>query len=115
MSLSTIYKNFLRSPTEGALAPDAALHYISTLSTFHDAAGVVKHLNKQQEILKKKKESILNTIEGNNSVCLEVETTLEFVNGGGAYLPGLDDNFLADRTVTLPIVSPSFHALRLVC
>ena len=105
MSLSAIYQNFLRAPTEAVLAPDAALNYISTLSTFHNAASVVKHLTKQQETLKKKKESVLNVIEGNSSVCLEVETTLEFVNGGGAYLPGLDDNFLADRTVTLPIVS----------
>ena len=115
MSLSGIYQNFLRSPTEAALAPDAALNYISTLSTFHDAASVVKHLIKQQENLKKKKENVLSTTEGNNSVCLEIETTLEFVNGGGAYLPGLDDNFLADRTVTLPIVSLPVRAPESAC
>lgn len=48
---------------------------------------------------------MLNCIESEDEICLDVETTLEFVTGGGAYLPGLDDNFLADRVVTFPIVS----------
>lgn len=49
---------------------------------------------------------MLHCIESENEICLDVETTLEFVTGGGAYLPGLDDNFLADRVVTFPIVIP---------
>ena len=111
MSLTAIYKSFLKNPSEAVLAPDAALNYISTLATFHDAAAIVKHITRQQYTLKKKKEFILSAFEGNGSVCLEVETTLEFVNGGGTYLPGLDNNFLADHTVTLPIVSFLYQPL----
>ena len=44
-------------------------------------------------------------VEGRHALSVDVETTLEFLNGGGAYLPGLDDNFVADRTVTFPMVS----------
>ena len=36
---------------------------------------------------------------------MDVEITIEFLTGGGAYLPGLDDNFVADRVVTFPMVS----------
>ncbi len=46
----------------------------------------------------------MDAIESDNALCLEVDTTLEFLTGGGAYLPGLEENFLADRIVTLPIV-----------
>jgi hypothetical protein len=55
-------------------------------------------------MIKKKEEKILDAVEASNALVVEVETTMEFVTSGGAYLPGLDDNFLADRTVTLPIV-----------
>lgn len=47
---------------------------------------------------------MLSTVEGESAICLDVETTLEFITGGGAYLPGLDDNFLSDRVVTFPMV-----------
>jgi hypothetical protein len=40
-----------------------------------------------------------------------VDTAFEFISSGGPYLPGLDDNFLADRTVYLPIVSNA-HIIR---
>ena len=36
---------------------------------------------------------------------MDVDTTIEFVLGGGTILPGLDDNFLADRTIYFPMVS----------
>jgi hypothetical protein len=46
-------------------------------------------------------------VEGTNALAVEVHTTLELLSGGGSYLPGLDDNFLADRIVTFPIVCMS--------
>jgi hypothetical protein len=104
-SLKAIYQNFLAHPTAAALSTDAAsLNYISTLTTINTAASIVKHLSAHQQVLKKKEETVLAAIESPDAICLDVETTLEFISGGGAYLPGLDDNFLADRVVTFPMV-----------
>lgn len=68
---------------------------------------IIKHLNSQANKIKKKDEKVIDTIEGDGALYVEVDTTFEFVLGGGAYLPNIDDNFLADRTVTFPIVSLS--------
>ncbi|KAF7884844.1 hypothetical protein EAF00_010662 [Botryotinia globosa] len=104
MSLQSAYKHFLASPNPSLLAADASLHFITTLVTIHGASNVVKHLNGQNHQLEKKEETFLNTVEGNSSIAAEIHTTIEFKTSGGSYLPGLDDNFLADRTVTFPII-----------
>lgn len=105
-SLKAIYQSFLASPSASALAEDASLNYITTLTTINSATAVNKHMKALGSVLKKKQEKVLSTVEGENAICLDVETTIEFVTGGGAYLPGLDDNFLADRVVTFPLVRP---------
>ena len=118
MSLSNIYQSFLATPNPDALANDATLNYITTLTTFTDSGPIVKHLTSQQRALKKNKEKVLCAIENSYAVYLEIETTLEFVTGGGAYLPNLDDNFLTDRVVIFPIVrlcSRSWLGLRSNC
>jgi hypothetical protein len=104
MSLRAKYQAFLASPSVGALADAATLNYVTTLTSLHEATAIIKHLTTQAKLLKKKEEKVLSAIEGGNGLSLEIETTIEFVSGGGAFLPGLDDNFLSDRTVTLPIV-----------
>ncbi|KAK3336478.1 hypothetical protein B0T19DRAFT_40067 [Cercophora scortea] len=104
MALQTAYKRYLAAPSASALAEDASLHYIPTVTSFHGAANIIKHLSTQQNKLKKKKEDFLYAVEGQNTLAVEAETTFEFVSSGGAYLPGLDDNFLADRVVYLPII-----------
>ncbi|KAK5663373.1 hypothetical protein OQA88_3801 [Cercophora sp. LCS_1] len=104
MALQTAYKQFLAAPSSSALAADASLHYITTTTSYTGATEIIKHLGTQRNQIKKKKETPLYAIEGQNAVVTEVETTLEFVTGGGSYLPGLDDNFLADRTVYFPII-----------
>ncbi|KAK8049110.1 hypothetical protein PG994_010840 [Apiospora phragmitis] len=96
--------SFLLPPTPPLLATDATLHYITTTTTFRSAAEIIKHLSSQRNQIKKKKEDVLTAVEGDNVVALEFDTALEFVISGGTYLPGLDDNFLADRTVILPIM-----------
>ncbi|KAL8799931.1 MAG: hypothetical protein Q9182_005519 [Xanthomendoza sp. 2 TL-2023] len=98
------YDSAKTNPNASAFAPDGSLNYITTLSTLHTIDAIAKHLSAHQKILKKKHENILNTVEGDNALCLEIETTIEFIGGGGMYLPGLDDNFLADRLVTFPII-----------
>ena len=105
MTISDTYRTFLDRPSQGALAEKAALHYITTLTSIHDAAAIIKHLSVQEKLLKKTKQKVLSVVEGRHALSLDVETTIEFQNGGGAYLPGLDDNFVADRTVTFPMVS----------
>jgi hypothetical protein len=104
MTLSATYLAFLNNPARAALADDAALHYITTLTSLHGADAVMKHLAVQEKLLKKKSHKILDTVEGRNALSVDVEVTIEFENGGGAYLPGLDDNFIADRTVTFPMI-----------
>ena len=103
-SLKATYQTFLASPSAAALASNASLSYITTLTTVNTSAAIAKHLSTQQRIVRKKEEKILTTIESSDALCLDVETTIEFVGGGGAYLPGLDDNFLYDRVVTFPLV-----------
>lgn len=103
MALQAAYQQFLAAPTASLLADNASLHYITTLVTIN-GSDVLKHLKSQDNELKKREEKFLDVVEGHNSLAVEVHTTIEFLTGGGAYLPSLDDNFLADRIVTFPIV-----------
>jgi hypothetical protein len=104
MDLQTTYKRFLAAPNQSFLANNASLHYITTLVTVNGSLEIIKHLNSQSHDLTKKEEKFLDVVEGQGALAVEVSTTIEFLTGGGAYLPSLDDNFLADRLVTLPIV-----------
>ncbi|EAW15210.1 uncharacterized protein ACLA_058720 [Aspergillus clavatus NRRL 1] len=104
MSLKSVYQKFLANSRSASLAADASLIYITTTTQFDGADAVVSHLTKQESIVKRKSAEIIGAIESSDSLCLDVETTLEFVSGGGAYLPSLDDNFLADRVATFPTV-----------
>lgn len=104
MSLQSTYKQFLAAPNPSFLAENASLHYITTLVTLNGANEIAKHLKNQALELKKKEEKFLDAVEGQNALAVEVHTTVEFLTGGGAYLPSLDDNFLADRIVTFPII-----------
>lgn len=104
MSLATRYRQFLNRPSSDLLSASANLHYLPTTTTINSADAIVKHFNAQNQVLRKKNEDFKNVVEGPNSICVETETTLEFNMGGGAYLPGIDDHLLADRSVTLPIV-----------
>lgn len=115
MSLQKKYQSFLATPSAAALTSHASLNYITTLTTINDATAVAKHLMSQTSTLRKKEEKVLSVVEGDNAICLEVETTLEFLTGGGAYLPGLDDNFLADRVVTFPMVRLPLRASVCIC
>lgn len=104
MSLKSVYERFLASPDQLSLSEHAALHYVTTLTSFSDPASVVKHLETQgRTAVRKKSEKVISVVEGSNSLALEVEVTLEFVSDGGAYLPKLD-NFVTDKIVTLPMV-----------
>lgn len=104
MALQAAYKQFLASPNTSALTDDASLHYVTTTSSFAGATEIIKHLAAVRNKIKKKKEGALFAIESQNALAIEVETVLEFVSSGGPYLPGLDDQFLADRTVSSVIV-----------
>ncbi|RYO62717.1 hypothetical protein AA0116_g5047 [Alternaria tenuissima] len=104
MTLRDTYTRFLATPSSGALADNASLHYVTTTTSINDATAIIKHLSVQEKLLKKTKEKVLNVIESSNGLSVDMETTIEFTNGGGAYLPGLDDNFVTDRTVTFPMV-----------
>ena len=105
MSLKDVYQRFLADHKSVSLAPDASLIYIPTTTKLEGPDAVIAHLSKQNNIVKPKAQDVLGVVEGAGSLCLDVETTLEFVAGGGAYLPSLDDNFLVDHIASFPTVS----------
>lgn len=109
MALQAAYQQYLATPNSSFLAENASLHYITTLTTFHGPAEIIKHLNTQTKKLKKKSEKIIDVVDGTSSLAVETELTVEFLNGGGAFLPGIDDNFLADREVTFLVVCYSIY------
>lgn len=105
--MAATYKQFLAAPSSALLADAATLHYVTTTTTFSGPTQIIKHLNSLQKEVAKKKEDIINIVDAQNAVVLEIDTGLGFQTGGGAYLPGLDDNLLSARDVYLPIVSNS--------
>lgn len=106
MALQAVFEAFLRNPTTAVLADDASISYIPTLTTINEPTAILRHLQAQSRQLKKNVEKTIDVVEGGDGLYIDTETALEFVTGGGAYLPGLDDNFLADKTATLPLVCP---------
>ncbi|KAK3675455.1 hypothetical protein LTR78_004538 [Recurvomyces mirabilis] len=102
--MASQYASFLKSPTTSLLAADASLVYITTTTEIKEPNAILKHLQSQQKLLDKKNEKILNTIAGQDGLCLETETTLLFKMGGGAYLPGIDENLLDEKLVTFPVM-----------
>ncbi|KAL9100229.1 MAG: hypothetical protein Q9163_004368 [Psora crenata] len=104
MALSGAYKAYLNNPTTQGLSDNASLHYVPTLTTISTSTAIAKHNAAHMKILRKKEQKFLGCVEGKDAICADIETTLEFLSGGGAYLPGLDDNFVSDRTATFPMV-----------
>jgi hypothetical protein len=112
--MAQAYKQFLAAPSSSLLADKATLHYVTTTTSIAGATEIIKHLNILQKQVKKKKEDVINIVDGRGVIVVEVDTTLEFQTSGGAYLPGLDDNFLSDRVAYLSIVRynlPSYPPL----
>ncbi|KAI0450134.1 hypothetical protein F5B21DRAFT_446293 [Xylaria acuta] len=104
MALAAAYQQFLAAPSSSHLAENATLNYITTTTTFRGASDIVQHLNALRQQINKKKENVLSLVHGENAIAAEIETGLEFLTSGASYLPALDDNFLADRTVYVPIM-----------
>ncbi|KAI0172340.1 hypothetical protein GGR52DRAFT_592048 [Hypoxylon sp. FL1284] len=104
MALVGVYKQFLAAPNSSQLSAEASLHYITTTTSVKGAADIIKHLGTVVKQLKKNKQDVLSVVEGQNAIAVEVDTVLEFLTAGGPYLPNLDDNFLTDRTVYIPIM-----------
>ena len=102
--MAATYKQFLASPSSSLLADKVSLHYVTTTISVSGPAEIIKHLNTVQKQVKKKKEDILNAVDGQSSAAFEVDTGLEFLISGGPYLPGLDDNFVTDHVVYMPVV-----------
>lgn len=107
----TQYNKFLANPRDATLAENVSLLYVTSTTKVEGKDAVVSHATRQSVLVKKKSEQIISAIESSHALVLDIETTLEFVEGGGAYLPSFDDSFLVDRTVTLPLVNqfPDAH------
>jgi len=105
MSLRSIYQRFLEAPNPISLSDNATFHYITTLTSFSSPAAIIRHLETQnKKVVQTKSSKVISAIEGHRSLALEVETVLEFISGGGAYLPGLE-NFIVDKIAVIPTVS----------
>lgn len=102
--LKDSYQKFRANPRNAPLASNVSLIYVPSTTRIDGAEAVATHVSRQSAAVKKKSENIISAIESSDSLCLDIETTLEFLEGGGAYLPSFDDNFLADRVVTIPMV-----------
>ncbi|KAF3090829.1 hypothetical protein TWF569_010254 [Orbilia oligospora] len=104
-SLTKLYSEFITSPKRDSLHNQAGLHYIgSTGSSFQSGDAIINHLKREAGWYTKKEQKILSSVESHNSVVVEISNVIEFTNGGGMLLPNLDDNFVTDQTVTLPMV-----------
>ena len=113
--MAEAYLSFLRSPSESALAPGAALHYVTTTTSINEASAIIKHFQAQEKVVKKKSETVLSSFGSAIGAVVETETSFEFVRGGGAILPQMDDNMLADSIASVPLVCTSWiHAGKLV-
>jgi hypothetical protein len=106
MSLEQIYTRFLSTPNADVLDPSVTFHYITTAISVNGPEEIIKQLTRENlRQLKKRVQKPLSSIETDNSLVLEVETEIEFLTSGANWLPGLDDNFLADHIVRFPVVS----------
>jgi hypothetical protein len=104
MALTAVYERFLASPNPLSLAETASLHYIPTLTSYTQSGPIIRHLESQNKnVVKTKSAKTIHAVESPSSLALEVDTTLEFISGGGAYAPGLE-NFIVDKIATLPLV-----------
>lgn len=108
MTLQAVYKQFLAAPNSSALAQNASLHYITTTTSFYGPTDIIKHLSSQRNQVKLNKEDLITVVEGQDALAVQTALSIEFLENGGAYLPGLDDQFLSDRVVDIPVVSDTF-------
>lgn len=111
--MADAYLSFLRSPSESALASDAALHYVTTTTSIHESAAIIKHYQAQEKVVKKKSENVLSSYGSSDGAVIETETIFEFIRGGGAILPQMDDNMLADSLASLPMVGIHLYTEKL--
>ncbi|KAJ5310701.1 uncharacterized protein N7443_003162 [Penicillium atrosanguineum] len=97
--LQDSYKKFLNKGN-APLAANVSLIYVPTTTRIDGADAVASHVRRQASIVEKQSEDIISVIESSNALCLDIDVTLKF-NGGGAYLPTMDDNFLADSVANI--------------
>ena len=110
MALKAVYERFLASPNPLNFSETASLHYVPTLTSYTQSGSIIRHLeNQNKNVVKVKSQKVISAVEGPSSIALEVDTTMEFLSGGGAYLPNLDSFVVVDKIVTLPIVSCLFY------
>ncbi|KAK9353200.1 hypothetical protein V1523DRAFT_411781 [Lipomyces doorenjongii] len=97
------YVTFLNSPQATHLLPNARVTYVTSSQVFDGPEDILSNaiLNARHV---KKSEKIISTHIASNSIVLETVTTIEFVNGTGSYVTGLDKNFVVDNTVILPVI-----------
>ncbi|KAK9467906.1 hypothetical protein V1512DRAFT_260333 [Lipomyces arxii] len=98
------YKAFLLTPKADHLVEsDANLTYITSCQSFKGTEAILSNTILNSRHVKKFDKFISEHIAA-DSIVFEIISTIEFVNGTGSYVPGLDKNFVVDHTVILPII-----------
>ncbi|KAK9478422.1 hypothetical protein V1514DRAFT_331258 [Lipomyces japonicus] len=100
------YNSFLQRPDRSQFSDSSSpsrLTYVTSNHIFFGVDAILENaiLNNRQI---KKSDKVISTHVAADSLVLETITTIEFVDGTGSYVPGLDKNFIVDHTVVLPII-----------
>lgn len=98
------YQSFLARPVATQLSDNASIVYTTTAEVIQGRDALVKHFEKYNQLFAKRTDKQISVVETQDTLVYETDTLIEFRTGGGSFLPGLDDNFLADQTVNFVLV-----------
>ena len=98
--MSRVLEALTRGHVE-AFAADACLVYVTTCTCVKSAEAIVKELAKVRSEVNQVDRILAEYIVTNKAVILQVARQVKFIKNGSWILPGIDDNFVVDETVTL--------------
>ncbi|BFZ62041.1 hypothetical protein YB2330_003120 [Saitoella coloradoensis] len=102
-SVEELYDKYKSKPQASLLAEDATLQYITSGVTVTGANAIITRRAKDRDEITVT-ENVITKHIASDSIVFEVAATITFTNGSGWLVPGIDDNFLFDKTIEIPLV-----------
>ncbi|GAO50687.1 hypothetical protein G7K_4809-t1 [Saitoella complicata NRRL Y-17804] len=102
-SVEELYDQYKSKPQASLLADDATLQYITSGVTVTGANAIITRRAKYRDEITVT-ENVIAKHVASESIVFEVAATITFTNGPGWLVPGIDDNFLFDKTIEIPLV-----------